>query len=382
MNKVPALSMLFAVAALLALMNLLICWFCPPVCDIRVNGLNWIVCQTVSKLLTGLLMCGMAIVVGWRRWLSAGPFVCLAWLCLAACAVAFLQIDDGRGQFAIGPLKTDVWEPAPLALGLLAAWLSRVLKPKLVADRWLFSGIIVGFVVGGAVACTARASQLATLGAELAGPVPTDACVDIVREVERQCAEMVRESEWFGAAEVVEKAPWCAFAAAVPTAAATSFGTWYRFLLCAAACLLVAGFAMAWRCAPSGPKRSLVAVFGTAAAGPLIMDCLGCMLCEPLMTAGILWPVSEVSIGAAGWLGLGVVAACLLDDEESSRDVVRRFTFKQRMDYLDGGGKRAFFARFFKEPMFFPSPVFGYAIMLASSTNKPARPRRVPRRSV
>jgi hypothetical protein len=31
--------------------------------------------------------------------------------------------------------------------------------------------------------------------------------------------------------------------------------------------------------------------------------------------------------------------------------VARRFTFKLRMDYLDGDGKRTFFARFFKEPM-------------------------------
>lgn len=379
MSKVPALGVLFAAAAFITLMNQLLCWFCPPACDVRANGLEWIVCRTVSKSMTGLLLCGMAIAVGWRRWLSAGPFVCLAWLCLAACAVAFPQVDDCRGRLAVGPLEADVLEPAPLALGLVAAWFSRGLKPSLGADRWLASGVVAGFAIG-AVVFAVKGSLLAAIGGELAGVESTDGYVDIVREVERQCAVMVRESRWFGAAEAVEKAPWCAFAAAVPSAAA--FGTWYRVLLGVAACLLVAGFAMAWRCAPSGPKKSLVAVLGTAAACPLIMDCLGCMLCEPLMTVGILWPVSEVSIGAAGWLGLGVVAACLLDDEESSRDVVRRFTFKQRMDYLDGGGKRAFFARFFKEPMLSPSPVFGYAIMLASSTNKPARPRRVPRRSV
>lgn len=379
MSKVPALGVLFAAATFITLINQLLCWFCPSACDVRANGLEWIVCRTVSKSLTGLLLCGMAIAVGWRRWLSAGPFVCLAWLCLSACAVAFPQVDDCRGRLAVGPLEADVLEPALLALGLVAAWFSRGLKSSLGADRWLASGVVAGFVIG-AVVFAVKGSLLAAIGGELAGVESTDGYVDIVREVERQCAVMVRESRWFGAAEAVEKAPWCAFAVAVPSAEA--FGTWYRVLLGVASCLLVAGFAMAWRCAPSGPKKSLVAVLGAADACPLIMDCLGCMLCEPLMTAGILWPVSEVSIEAAGWLGLGVVAACLLDDEESSRDVVCLFTFKQRMDYLDGGGKRAFFARFFKEPMLSPSPVFGYAIMLASSTNKPARPRRVPRRSV
>lgn len=76
MSKVLALGVLFAAAAFITLMNQLLCWFCPPACDVRTNGLEWIVCRTVSKSLTGLLLCGMAIAVGWRRWLSAGPFVC------------------------------------------------------------------------------------------------------------------------------------------------------------------------------------------------------------------------------------------------------------------------------------------------------------------
>ena len=318
MSKVPALGVLFAAAAFTTLMNQLLCWFCPPACDVRVNDMEWIVCRTVSKSLTGLLLCGMAIAVGWRRWLSAGPFVCLAWLCLAACAVAFPLVDDCLGRLAVGPLEVNVQEPAPLALGLVAAWLSRRLKPSLGADRWLASGVVAGFVVG-AVVCAAKGSLLAVLCGELAGAVPTDGYVDIVREVERQCAEMVRESKWFGAAEVVETAPWCAFAAVVLSAAATAFATYYRVLLGVAVCLLVAGFAIAWRRAPSGLNKSFVAVLGTAAACHLIMDCLGCMLREPLMTAGILWPVFEMSMGAVGWLGLGVVAACLLDGDEPSR---------------------------------------------------------------
>ena len=51
-------------------------------------------------------------------------------------------------------------------LGLLAAWLLRGLKPRLCMALWLFFGVVVGFVVGGAVAYAARTSQLAAFGGE------------------------------------------------------------------------------------------------------------------------------------------------------------------------------------------------------------------------
>ena len=315
MSKTPALVVLFAAATLLALMNLLLCWFCPPVCDIYINGLNGIICPTASKTLTGLLLCGMAVVVGWRRWLDAGPFICLAWLCLVACAVVFPQIDCGRGKIAAGLLKVDFWGLAPLAAGLLAAWLSCNLKSRSDTAAWLFSGIVVGFIVGGAVAYAAKTSQLAMLGGQLAESVPRGACASVFRDVEHQCAELVRSSECFGAVDVVQNAPWCAFAAALPTAATTAFGGWYRVLLYVATCLLGTGFAMAFRCVPVGPKRSFVVILGIAAVVPLMMNCLGCMLCEPLMTTGILWPSSEASMGAMGWLDLGVVTSALLSED-------------------------------------------------------------------
>ena len=47
----------------------------------------------------------------------------------------------------------------------------------------------------------------------------------------------------------------------------------------------------------------------------------------------------------------GVVVGATNFESGLDPAVVRRFTFKLRMDYLDGNGKRTFFARFFKEPM-------------------------------
>jgi len=314
MNKV-ALYLVFGAATLLAALGLVFCWACPSSCNAYPGAPQLIFGRMVVGNLVGLLLCGLAVVVGWRGWLKAAPFVCLAWLGLAHYSFSLWPFEDRLGWIDFGPVRLNVWETAPLMISFAAAWASSQWRLRSHSAFCAIAGVAIGFVVGGFVANDYQTRQLTVMSGRSPSSPITEIFTPAECDVAHQGAAMIRSAKWFGATGVEQKALFCAPTVSMPAEASVLFGKWYLVLLLVTIGVLGAGFAMTWRGVAEGPKRSFVLVLGISITGLSVMNCLGCLLVVPLLTVGIPWASFGESMAAASWLALGILVSLVMDKE-------------------------------------------------------------------
>lgn len=108
----------------LAVMGPVFCWaHSDRLYDLGRSVSRWYFNSQAIWNILGLTAFGMAIIVGWKRWLKAAPFVFVGWVVLWF-AAHMRQLDDGSSTIVlIGPISLEVWSLFPVALALLVAWL-------------------------------------------------------------------------------------------------------------------------------------------------------------------------------------------------------------------------------------------------------------------
>jgi len=319
--KNTALYSIFGAVVLLATMGLVFCWLCPYGDWFRHDDPHWMFKRMVAGNLTGLLLCGLSVAVGWRRWLKTAPLVCVAWIGLVAYAATLPTINGTWGWIPLGPLTFNVWEMCPLVIGLFSAWFSWKMKLKPFWALLLIAFAVAGFMGERIVTNADSMQRLKVLFGKATEMPPTDARAKSACYVANQSAGMISASKWFGITEFVPRILPRAATAAMPAGATALFGKWYLVLLCAAFGLLGAGFAMSWTSVAENSKRSFVLALGLAVVGPMVMNYLGCLLIVPMMMSGIAWASFGGSLAVMSWLATGVLAAMLLDKEEAPREL-------------------------------------------------------------
>lgn len=315
MKKV-ALYTIVGAAAVLAMMGLAFCWMCPAVVEMRAGSPHWMVARMVVGNLTGLVLGGLAVALGWRRWLKFAPVAVAVWVGLVLYAATQPLVNGSFGWVHFGPVAFSIWEMVPLAVGLVAAWISWKCNFRSFVTMLILTLSFAAFFGMKIVTNENRMQRVRAFFDESAEKPVMDARAQSRCYLQDQSAAIIREAKWVGKTELAPKRLPCAATAAMPAKAAAMYGKWYLVLLCTLFGMMGAGFAMAWTCVGDNARRSLVLAQGLTIVGAMVVSFLGCLKITPIVMCGIPWASFGGSMAALSWLALGVLASALLDKSE------------------------------------------------------------------
>lgn len=321
--KKTALLPIIGSAALLAVMGLVFTWFCPESVNLHPESPHWMTSRMVVFNLTGLLLGGGAVAVGWKRWLRTAPYILIAWVGLVCYAATQPPVNGSWVWISTGipGLSVNVWDFCPLVIGLTAAWISWKfgMRPVLVM---LVLALAMGGVLAGQIVTNAnRMLRLKVFFGQATEMPPLEESAKASCFLANQSAGIIREAKWFGETEIDPKILPCAATAAMPARAAAMWGKWYLVLLCAVFGLLGAGFAGAWVSVRDNPRRTLVLALAITVLGGMMSGYLGSLLITPMKYSCIPWASFGGMTAAVYWMTLGVLASALTDREDPAREL-------------------------------------------------------------
>lgn len=313
MKKI-AFSLILGSAAALAVMGLVFCWMSPAGVEMRAESPHWMVGRMVVGNLTGLLLGGLAVAFGWRKWLKLTPFAVVAWAGLVCYAATQPLVNGCFGWIHSGPVAFSVWEALPLVVGLVAAWISWKFNIRPFVTMLILALAFAAFFGTRVVTSEIRMQRVKAFFTESTESGPMEEASLSRCYLQDQSVAVIRGSKWFGKTELDPKRLPCAATVAMPAKAAATFGKWYLALLCGFFCLMGAGFAMAWASVDDNARRSLVLAQGVVIVGTMVVSFLGCLGVTPMLMCGIPWASFGGSLAALSWLALGVLESALLNE--------------------------------------------------------------------
>ena len=301
----------------LAVMGLVFCWaHSERLHDIGISASRYYFNRQAIWNILGLTVFGTAIIVGWKCWLKAAPFVFAVWVGLWF--VAHMQpVVDGSCTFVrIGPISLGVWSLFPIAFALLAAWLRR--RYGDLAKRIL---IIAGVAAFAAVTVhvTTDANRMTHLAAFFAGErtpgMSLGACARSF--VQTQTCKALAQAQWFSStdAEILRNTPGNT-TYSLPASSAVMFGKWFMAVAWGFFVLIALGLVCLWRRTEDKAKRAFLLASGLGLIVPVVVghsECLGLM---PMLYTSVPLVSNDTTAVLASWLGAGILVSTIVDAGE------------------------------------------------------------------
>ena len=262
-----AWGVVLAMAALMA-MGLAFMWWCPDVTWFSDRmGEHWMFRRQVLWMGIGLSCFMLAVMVEWRRWLKAAPFLAVGWLAMYVVACCSPQVKHHL-FVNIGCLRVNVMAWCSLALALLLAWIAEKLSVRRVMRFLLVAGVVFSVVF--AVLVLGEHERLAHVAAHFGYEVGRDAVsadeVMLRQKAQVASGEAMREAHWFsGSGEVLRRESLPGrFTYCMPFTAALVFGKWFNALAVALFGMLAVALIWCYHRAGHVGKKVFVVVAGGA----------------------------------------------------------------------------------------------------------------------
>lgn len=303
----------------LSVMGLAFLWCCPDVASFTERmGEHWMLKRQAVWLCIGFSAFAFGLILGWRRWMKAAPWLGLGWLSLFIIAVCSPQVGHNL-YVRVWAVQLNVLGFCPLVVALLLAWIAE----KFPSRRALGLLLVVAVVLAGAFAVLildGREGMARIFGRESVEATSPDEVM--LREWAQDASQdAMREAHWFSGNEEVlrQKALPGRFTYSMPFAAALVFGKWFNALVLALFGMFAAALACCCRRVGSSVKRVFVAVTGLFI---MLMAACGYSayfgLVPPMLHTCV--PLVSYGGGVVGitWLMAGVLVA--LETERSRGD--------------------------------------------------------------
>ena len=297
----------------LAVMGLVFCWAdSDRLHDIGRAASRYYFNRQAIWNVFGLAAFVMTIIVGWKRWLKAAPFVFVGWVALWF-AAHMRQLDDGSSTIVlIGPISLEVWALFPVAFALLVAWLRQ--RYGVQTKRILF---IVGIAAFAAITAHVftNANRMTHLAAFFAGEespaMSPAACARAF--VQSQTCKAFAQAQWFSStdAEILCNTPGNT-TYSMPASSAVMFGKWFMSLAGVFFAVIAICLACLWRVAEDTAKRAFILVVGLGIIGPAVFGVCQCLGIVPMSYTCVPLVSNCTTSVLASWLGAGIlVSACV-----------------------------------------------------------------------
>lgn len=311
------LALIFGSIVGLAVMGLVFCWAHSEwLHDIGRSTSRYCFNRQAIWNVFGMTAFYMAIIVGWKRWLKAAPFVFVGWVALWF-AAHMRQLDDGSSTIVlIGPISLEVWALFPVAFALLVAWLRQ--RYGVQTKRILF---IVGIAAFAAIAgrVVTNANRMTHLAAFFAGEkAPAMSPAACAREfVQCQTCKAFAQAQWFSStdAEILRNTPGNT-TYSMPASSAVLFGKWFMSVVWMYLALIVLGLVCLWRRTEDKAKRAFLLVSGLGIIVPAILGHCECLGLVPMVYTSVPLVSSDTTAILASWLGAGILVSAVVDAGE------------------------------------------------------------------
>ena len=246
----------------LSVMGLVFLWCCPDVTSFTERmGEHWMLKRQAVWLGIGFSAFALGLILGWRRWMKAAPWLALGWLALFVIAICSPQV--GHNLYArVGAVQLNVLVLCPLVVALLLAWIAE----KLPSRRALVVLLVAAVAAAGAFAVwtlDGREGLARIFGRESVEATSPDEVM--LREWAQDAShEAMREAHWFsGNGEVLrQKSLPGRLTYSMPFTAALVFGKWFNALALALFGVFAATLACCCRKARDAAKKLFVAATG------------------------------------------------------------------------------------------------------------------------
>ena len=309
-----------AVCALTALtaMGLAFMWWCPDVKWFSDRmGEHWMFRRQVLWMGIGLSCFILAVMVEWRRWLKAAPFLAVGWLAMYVVACCSPQVKHHL-FIRIGHLNVNVMAWCSLAVALLLAWIAEKLSVRRVMRFLLVAGVVFSGVF--AVQALGNHERMAHVAAYFGLELERDAApsdeVMLRQWAQEASGEAMCKAHWFsGNDEMLRQDSLPGrFTYSMPFAAALVFGKWFNVLAVALFGMFAVVLVVCYRGAENVGKKVFVAVAGGAI---LLQAAYGYGACCGFMSPELRSCVPLVSYGGCvviEWIMAGMLVALVRDD--------------------------------------------------------------------
>lgn len=227
------------------------------------------VTRLVAWVILGCSLAGMAWAIGWKSLLRAAPFIFFGWLGLAVWATAWPPFPEWRGWLKFG-VPFNVLEFAPVAIGLLGAWIASKTGMRVMRVLWAIVVILLAAETA-IIAChEERAERVRRFFAES----------QIRREAMKQ-----RE----------------------PNGDPLGDGRLFYNTMCIGVCLLGSGLLLLVRQVDDEPTKVFVTVIGLSIGGRAVGSVLGGIGITPMVEIAVPFLSGGGSLAAITILSLGIV---------------------------------------------------------------------------
>ena len=303
-----------ALAALTA-MGLAFMWWCPDMTWFSNRmGEHWMFRRQVLWMGIGLSFFMLAVMVGWRHWQKAAPFLAVGWLAMFVVACCSPQVKHHL-FIRIGYLNVNVMAWCSLAVALLLAWIAEKLSVRRVMCFLLVAGVVFsGVFAVQALGNRERMGHVAAyFGLELGRDDPPADEVMLRQWAQEASSEAMCKAHWFsGNDEMLRRNSLPGrFTYSMPFAAALVFGKWFNVIVVVLFGMFAVVLAWCYRRAGNVGKKVFVVVAGGAflfQAGYGYWACFGFMSpelrsCVPLVSYGgcivIEWVMAGILVSLA-----------------------------------------------------------------------------------
>ena len=302
----------------LSVMGLVFLWCCPDGASFteRMGG-HWMFRRQVAWLGIGVSVFGLAVMVEWRRWLKAAPFLTVGWLAMFVVACCSPQVNQNL-YLRVGPVRLNVLAFCPLVVALLLAWIAEKLSVRRVMRFLLVAGVVLSGVF--AVQALGNHEQMAHVAAYFGLELERDADppdeVMLRQWAQEASSEATCQAHWFsGNDEMLRQDSLPGrFTYSMPFATALVFGKWFNVLVVALFGMFAVVLAWCYRRAENVGKKVFVAVAGGAF---LLQAAYGYGACLGFMSPELRSCVPLVSYGGCvviEWIMAGMLVALVRDD--------------------------------------------------------------------
>ena len=301
----------------LAVMGLVFCWVhSERLHDIGGVASRWYFNRQVVWNVLGLSAFGVAIIVGWKRWLKAAPFVFAGWVALWFVAHAQPVVDGSCNFVRMGPISLGVWSLFPVAVALLTAWLRKRYGDR--TKRILFIAGSVTFAVV-TVHIATDANRMTRLAAFFAGErapgMSPGACA--CGFVQTQTCKALAQTQWFSSTDtsILRDTPGNT-TYSMPAASAVMFGKWFMAVAWVFFALVALSLACLWRRTEDKAKRAFLLVSGLGIIVPAVLGPCECLGLVPMLYTSVPLVSNDTTAVLASWLGTGILVSIVVDAGE------------------------------------------------------------------